>query len=71
MEYGEKWKRHRKYLQTHLQKGRLQDYYDIQTNEVHHMLKDFLNDPKAYRAHIRRYVCGIVIQQLTYRIHAI
>ncbi len=56
MDYSEKSKKQRKYLQSYFQKGRLQDYYGIQIKEVHQLLNDFLDSPQAYRGHIRRYV---------------
>ncbi|KAI0083867.1 cytochrome P450 [Irpex rosettiformis] len=61
MDYSEKSKKQRKYLQSYFQKGRLQDYYGIQIKEVHQLLNDFLNDPKAYRGHIRRMAAGITM----------
>jgi cytochrome P450 len=56
MDYSEKSKRQRKYLQSYFQKGRLQDYYPTQLREVHQLLNDLLDDPEDYRMSIRRYV---------------
>ena len=56
MDYGEKSKRQRKYMQSYFQKGRLPDYYPVQVREAHHLLNDLLDDPEEYRIHIRRYV---------------
>ena len=54
MDYSEKSKRQRKYLQHYFQKQRLPTYYSLQLNEAHHLLNDLLDDPEDYRAHIKR-----------------
>lgn len=56
MDYGEKWKRHRKYLQQFFHKQNIPKYYNIELKEVHHLLNDFLDDPENFTAHIKRYV---------------
>jgi len=54
MDYGEKSKRQRKYLQLYFQKQRLPNYYPIQIKEVHRLLNDLVDDPENYRSHIKR-----------------
>ena len=65
MPYGDKFKRHRKYLQEYLKKPRLPNYYHIQLNEVHKMLSDVLDDPENYKGHIMRMAAGITMM-MTY-----
>ncbi|KAI0757953.1 cytochrome P450 [Fomes fomentarius] len=59
--YGDKFKRHRKYLQEYLKKPRLPNYYPIQLKEVHRLLNDLLDDPVNYKAHIKRMAAGITM----------
>lgn len=54
MDYGEKYKRQRKYLQYYFHKSRLSEFYHIQTKETHRLLRDLLEDPVNYRKHIQR-----------------
>ncbi|KAI0695235.1 cytochrome P450 [Cytidiella melzeri] len=61
MDYGEKSKRQRKYMQSYFQKGRLQDYYGIQLRETRQMLHEMLTNPKSYRNHIRRMAAGVTM----------
>ena len=63
--YGDKFKRHRKYLQEYLKKPRLPNYYPIQLHEVHKMLNDVLDDPENYKAYIKRMAAGITMM-MTY-----
>jgi len=56
MDYSEKSKRQRKYMQSYLSKQLLPNYYPIQLKEVHKMLQDILQDPSEYRKHIKRLV---------------
>nr|BAK09423.1 cytochrome P450 [Postia placenta] len=65
MDYGEKWKRHRKYLQQFFHKQNIPKYYNIELKEVHHLLNDFLDDPENFTAHIKR-LAGGVTMMLTY-----
>ncbi|KAF8169134.1 cytochrome P450 [Mycena galopus ATCC 62051] len=65
MDYGEKSKRQRKYLQSYFHKQRLPRYYPIQLKEVHRLLNDLVDDPENYRTHIKRMVGGITMM-LTY-----
>ena len=63
--YGEKFKRHRKYLQDYFKKSSLPNYYHIQLNEVHKMLNDILDDPTDYADHVKRMAAGITMM-MTY-----
>lgn len=54
MDYSDKSKRQRKYLQSYFQKSKLPDYYSIQLQEVHRLLNDLLDSPQDYHSHIRR-----------------
>ncbi|KAF9553213.1 cytochrome P450 [Agrocybe pediades] len=65
MDYCEKSKRQRKYMQSYLSKQLLPNYYPIQRKEVHKMLMDILQDPSEYRKHIKR-MAGAVTIMLTY-----
>ncbi|KAF8170735.1 cytochrome P450 [Mycena galopus ATCC 62051] len=65
MDYGEKSKRHRKYLQSYFHKQRLPNYYHIQLKEVHRLLNDLVDDPENHRTHIKRTAAGITMM-LTY-----
>ncbi|OSX64655.1 hypothetical protein POSPLADRAFT_1053458 [Postia placenta MAD-698-R-SB12] len=65
MDYGEKWKRHRKYLQQFFHKQNIPKYYNIELKEAHHLFNDFLDDPDNFTAHIKR-LAGGVTMVLTY-----
>ncbi|KAJ7610297.1 cytochrome P450 [Mycena polygramma] len=65
MDYGEKSKRQRRYLQYYFHKQRLPDYYPLQLKEVHRLLNDLVDDPENYRKHIQRMAGGITMM-LTY-----
>jgi len=56
MDYSEKSKRQRKYLQLYFQKPRLQSFYPMQLKEIHRLLNDLVDDAENYRTHIQRYV---------------
>lgn len=56
MDYGEKFKLHRRYLQQYFGKQNLSKYYDIEVKEVYKLLNDILDSPDDYAAHIKRYV---------------
>ncbi|KAI0700085.1 cytochrome P450 [Cytidiella melzeri] len=65
MDYSEKSKRQRKYMQSYFQKSRLPDLYPVQVREAHHLLHDLLEDPADYRMSIRRMAAGITMM-ITY-----
>ncbi|KAJ7834052.1 cytochrome P450 [Mycena olivaceomarginata] len=65
MDYGEKSKRQRRYLQYYFHKQRLPNYYPLQLKEVHRLLNDLVDDPKNYRSLIKRMAGGITMM-LTY-----
>lgn len=54
MDYGEKYKRHRKYLQQFFHKQNLPKYYNVELKEVHRLLNDLLDDSEHYAAHMKR-----------------
>ena len=54
MEYGDKFKRHRRYLQQFFHKQRLPEHYGLQVKEAQRLLNDFLDDPDNFSAHIKR-----------------
>ncbi|KAJ7110785.1 cytochrome P450 [Mycena crocata] len=62
MDYGEKSKRQRRYLQLYFQKHRMPDYYPIQLKEVHRLLNDLVDEPEAYRNHIKRMAASITMR---------
>ncbi|KAI0802036.1 cytochrome P450 [Irpex lacteus] len=61
MDYGEKSRRHRRYLQSYFQKSHLKDHYGVQTKELHRLLNDLLDSPQAHWEHIRRTAAGITM----------
>ncbi|PPQ98487.1 hypothetical protein CVT26_013888 [Gymnopilus dilepis] len=61
MDYSEKSKRQRKYLQSYFSRQLLPNYYQIQVREAHRMLSDILQDPENYRDHIKRMAAGITM----------
>ncbi|EPQ52446.1 cytochrome P450 [Gloeophyllum trabeum ATCC 11539] len=61
MDYGEKFKRHRRYLEEYFRKRRLPNYYATQTREVHRTLFDMLEDPENYQIHFKRLAGGITM----------
>jgi hypothetical protein len=65
MDYSEKSKRQRRYLQSYFANSRLPDYYALQLNEAHRLLNDLLRDPSGYKTHIHRMMGGITMM-MTY-----
>ncbi|KAJ3563355.1 hypothetical protein NP233_g8990 [Leucocoprinus birnbaumii] len=63
--YGEKFRRHRKYLSQYFAKQCLPNYYPIQLKEARRLLNDLLDDPDNYRQHIER-LAGAVIMEIVY-----
>jgi len=63
--YGEKFKRHRRYIQNYLHKQRLPELYDMQLKEVHRLLNDLLDDPDNYLVHFKRMAGGMTLS-MTY-----
>ncbi|KAG6907101.1 hypothetical protein DXG01_010514 [Tephrocybe rancida] len=63
--YGEKFRRHRKYLSQYFAKQCLPNYYDIQTKEARRLINDLLEDPDNFRQHIER-MAGAVIMEIVY-----
>ncbi|KZT23364.1 cytochrome P450 [Neolentinus lepideus HHB14362 ss-1] len=61
MDYGEKFKRHRRYLEEYFRKRRLPDYHATQMREVHRTLYDMLEDPENYQIHFKRLAGGITM----------
>ncbi|KAF8904750.1 cytochrome P450 [Gymnopilus junonius] len=61
MDYSEKSKKQRKYLQSYFSRQLLPNYYSTQIKEVHRMLYDVLQDPDNYRQHIKRMAAGITM----------
>lgn len=56
MDYGEKFKRHRRYLQQYFSKANLHKYYDLETREVHRLLRNLLAGSNDVEGQIKRYV---------------
>ena len=56
MDYGEKFKRHRRYLQQYFSKANLHKYYDLETREVHRLLRNLLAGSNDIEGQIKRYV---------------
>ena len=56
MDYGEKFKRHRRYLQQYFSKANLHKYYDLETREVHRLLRNLLAGSNEIEPQIKRYV---------------
>ncbi|PCH36902.1 cytochrome P450, partial [Wolfiporia cocos MD-104 SS10] len=62
MDYGETFKRQRRYLQQNFRKQSLSNYHHIQTQEVHRLLNDLLVDPDNHAAHLKRLSGGIIMR---------
>lgn len=56
MDYCEKFKRHRRYLQQYFSKSNLHKYYDLETKEVHKLLRNLLAGSNDVEGQIKRYV---------------
>ncbi|KAG6917174.1 hypothetical protein DXG01_003610 [Tephrocybe rancida] len=63
--YGEKFRRHRRYLGQYFAKQCLPNYYHIQLKEARRLMNDFLDDPDNFRQHIER-MAGAVIMEIVY-----
>ncbi|KNZ80841.1 O-methylsterigmatocystin oxidoreductase [Termitomyces sp. J132] len=63
--YGEKFRRHRKYLAQYFAKQCLPDHYHIQLKEARHLVNDLLDDPNGFKHHIER-MAGAVIMEIVY-----
>ncbi|PCH39679.1 cytochrome P450 [Wolfiporia cocos MD-104 SS10] len=63
MEYGERWKKHRKWAQSaYNDKVTLRTYRPVQTREVYALLSNFLNTPDEFHMHIKRYVAALIME---------
>ena len=51
---GERWRRFRKAVHTHLQPQAAKAYQDMQLENAKNLITDILNDPKNHRAHVQR-----------------
>ncbi|PCH43329.1 cytochrome P450 [Wolfiporia cocos MD-104 SS10] len=63
MEYGERWKKQRKWAQSaYNDKPTLRTYRPVQTREVYALLLNFLNTPDEFHMHIKRYVAALMME---------
>ena len=51
---GERLRRFRKAVHTHLQPKAAKAYQDMQLENAKNVITDILNDPKNHRAHVQR-----------------
>lgn len=68
MDYSEKSRRQRRYLQSYFRPGKLDDYYHVQIAEASQLLRDMLDDPQSYRDHIKR-MAGSIAMTVAYGRH--
>ncbi|PCH39680.1 cytochrome P450, partial [Wolfiporia cocos MD-104 SS10] len=62
MEYGERWKKHRKWAQSaYNDKATLKTYRPIRTREVYALLSNLLDTPDDFGIHIKRYVAALIL----------
>ncbi|PCH43316.1 cytochrome P450 [Wolfiporia cocos MD-104 SS10] len=63
MQYGERWKKHRKWAQSaYNDKTTLKTYRPVRTREVYALLSGFLNTPDKFHTHIKRYVAALIME---------
>ncbi|GBE81550.1 Multifunctional cytochrome P450 monooxygenase af510 [Sparassis crispa] len=61
LEYGHKWRRHRKLMQEYLNIKKLPDYYPLHIRETHLMLKNILARPAEFDWAIRRFATASIM----------
>ncbi|KAI0731821.1 cytochrome P450 [Fomitopsis betulina] len=61
MDYCEKFKRHRRYLQQYFSKSNLHKYYDLETKEVHKLLRNLLAGSNDVEGQIKRLAAGVTM----------
>ncbi|KIJ64542.1 hypothetical protein HYDPIDRAFT_132510 [Hydnomerulius pinastri MD-312] len=61
MDYSEKSKRQRRYMQSYLQKSRLAECYPMQLKEAHILLDELLNDPSDWKKHLQRMAASVTM----------
>ncbi|KZT03208.1 cytochrome P450 [Laetiporus sulphureus 93-53] len=64
--YGDRWRRHRKWLQAALlEKNILESYHPIRAREVHRLLTGLVQSPDEFASLITSYV-GAILTEITY-----
>ncbi|KZT64789.1 cytochrome P450 [Daedalea quercina L-15889] len=61
MDYGEKFKRHRRYLQQYFSKQNLPRFYEVETQEVHKLLRETLTRSDDMIDHVKRLAAGVTM----------
>ncbi|KAF8869037.1 cytochrome P450 [Infundibulicybe gibba] len=59
--YGDLWRRHQRVFQQSFRKDAAALYEPIQRKKTHKMLRDLLESPNNFRAHIRTTAAGIIM----------
>ncbi|KAH7887275.1 cytochrome P450 [Phlebopus sp. FC_14] len=59
MDYGEKSKRQRRYMQSYFQKNRLSAGYGMQLKEAYTLLNDLIRDPDEWKKHLQRMAVSV------------
>ncbi|KAH7922014.1 cytochrome P450 [Leucogyrophana mollusca] len=62
---GERFRRLRRAVHTHLQPKAAEMYQDIQTENARSVILDILDDPKNHQLHARRYAASVILR-ITY-----
>ncbi|KAH9886921.1 cytochrome P450 [Cubamyces lactineus] len=61
--YGDRLRKHRKWLHDGVaNKNNLMEYRDVQRREVRRLLRNLLDNPKAFREHMHLYLAAILME---------
>lgn len=61
MQYGNRWRAHRRLFHKHFHPTASLAYYPIQIKETNTLLRNFLDEPEDFSVHVRRWFCTDVV----------